>query len=799
MNKRYAACSCLFGALIVSGGLGVAASTDAVGGPSQGAEAPVTSNQTIDEIVVTAQKREESINRVGMSIDAFSGDSLKDQKINSVQDLVDVVPSLSYAASLLDTPVYSIRGVGFYETTLAAYPDVSIYVDQVPLPFPVLTSFANLDLERVEVLKGPQGILFGQNSSGGAINYVAAKPTDKEEAGIDVGVGRFAATTIGGYASGPVTDTLGARLSFNSEQAGPWQHTYHANPGATNGSISKYAARLLLDWKPLDNLKWELNLNGGVDRSEPVAPQFIGLVLQAGHSPYNSPELLKYPFAPNDAEAADFTLSNKPRSDNTQYQLSLRGDYSPINDITITSITSYLRYTRDENVEFGGTSITDPNGSDLGDEELTVDHAHISDVFQELRIANSSADAIRWLAGVNYDHSDVFEYQVYAFPGASEADSLDTKASLGTNLQRAPFYSNQVMNNYAGFGNIDWDVTSQITLKAGARYTEADRKADLCTQGGLGGNADLAFDNLMAAFHPGVAIPPLTDQDCLTLDPATLYSVRSGYFGTLNEHNVSWRGGLDYKPTSDILTYINVTKGYKAGGFPMISASTTYEYLPVKQESVLDYEGGFKFSMFDRTLQLNGAGFHYDYTNKQIRTQTVQPVFGILNNLQNVPKSKVDGGELEIAWRPIPGLRLSAAATYLAAVITQFEGTNADGIRANYAGTAVPYSPKWSTNVGADYGWDLSEKYTASVGGTVVQRTVSYATVGPTSIDTIDPYALLNLRAAVATKDGKYRLELWGKNVTNKFYWDNVSHPYDTVVRYTGMPVTYGLTFSSHF
>jgi iron complex outermembrane recepter protein len=795
VNRKYLASGWIVGALVALSGLGIAAAADVTDEPTAGAAAE---NQSLDEIVVTAQKRSESINRVGMAITALSGDALKDQNIKTVQDLVDVVPSLSYAASLLDTPVYSIRGVGFYETTLAAYPDVSVYVDQVPLPFPALTSSVGLDLERVEVLKGPQGILFGQNSTGGAINYVAAKPTEKTEAGIEVGIGRFAQTTIDGFLSGSVSDTLGARLSFQSEQAGPWQHTYNANPRATNGSVAKYAARLLLDWKPLNSLSLELNLNGGVDRSQPIAPQLIGVKLQNPDSVFNGPKLLAYPLAPDDAQAADFTLKNKPGSDNGQYQASLRGDYSPINDITVTSITSYLRYNRNETIEFGGTSIDDPNGQDLGDEELTQDYAHISDIFQELRVANSSADAVRWLAGLNYEHSRVYEYNVYSYPGSSESDSPATYQALGVNLTQAPFFSDQTMNNYAGFGNIDWDVTSQITLKAGARYTQADRSAHLCTQGGLGGGADVAFYHLQQGFHPGVDIPPLAPTDCLTIDPVTLYSVRDGFFGTLNEHNVSWRGGVDYKPTPDLLMFFNATKGYKAGGFPMVSASTSYQYLPVKQESVLDYEGGFKWSLLDHRLQINGTGFHYDYTNKQIRTQTVQPVFGILNNLQNVPKSKVDGGELEIAWRPIPGLRLSIAGTYLDAVIVEFEGTNADGIRANYAGTNVPYSPKISSNLGVEYTWDVAAKYVASVGATATQRSVSYATVGPTPIDVINPYALLNLRASLATSDGKYRLEVWGKNVTNKFYWDNVSHPYDTVVRYAGMPATFGLTLSAH-
>jgi len=303
----------------------------------------------------------------------------------------------------------------------------------------------------------------------------------------------------------------------------------------------------------------------------------------------------------------------------------------------------------------------------------------------------------------------------------------------------------------------------------------------------------------MSVLHGGAVYPPLTASDCITLDPVTFLSVRQGNVADLDEKNASWRGGVDYKPTSNALLYVNVTKGYKAGSFPMLSASTSYQYLPVKQESVLDYEGGFKVSFFDRTVQLNGAGYHYDYTNKQIRTQTVQPIFGILNNLQNVPKSTVDGGELQLAWTPLHGLRLTAAATYLEAKVIEFVGTNADGIRQDYAGSAVPYSPKWSTNATADYDWNLSSALIASVGLTAAQRSVSYATVGPTPIDRISPYTLLDLRASVRTQDGKYRVEVYGKNVTNRFYWDNVSHPYDTVVRYAGMPETWGITFSARF
>jgi iron complex outermembrane recepter protein len=774
--------------------------TDAASGSVAADDSAGPSEQGgLAEIVVTAQKRSESINKVGLAISALSGDTLRDLNIHSVQDLTQVVPGLTYAASLLDTPVYSLRGVGFYETTLAAYPDVSVYVDQVPLPFPVLTRNVGLDLERVEVLKGPQGILFGMNSTGGAINYIAAKPTDSFAGGLNYTVGRFNENRVEGYVSGPLTDQLKGRLSFMTDQMGPWQHTYNAPIPGTNGSVSLWAARLLLDWTPSDELKFELNLNGGLDQSEPIAPQLIGMSLQHADSVYNGPILLAYPLAPNDARLADFSMHNKPRSDNTQYQASLRADYSVSSAITVTSISSFVRYVRDEQVEFGGVAFDTPLGQDIGDEELTRDFGRVTDFFQELRIGNSGSGPLRWLAGLNYDHSKVYEFNLYDYPGSTSADSPSVRAALSTNVTNTPFYSDQTMSNYASFTNLDWDVSQWITLKGGARYTKSDRDAKICTQGGFGGGVDAAFDHLMSVLHGGAVYPPLTAEDCITLDPTTLLSVRQGYIGTLDEHNLSWRGGVDLKPSSDTLLYFNVAKGYKAGSFPMLSASTSYQYLPVKQESVLDYEGGFKIGLFDRTVQLNGAGFHYDYTNKQIRTQTVQPVFGILNNLQNVPKSTVDGGELQLAWAPVSGLRITAAGTYLRAKVTQFVGTNGDGIRQDYAGTDVPYSPKFTSNATADYDWSISAKWMATIGATVTQQSVSYATVGPTPIDRIAPYVLLDLRAGLASEDGRYRIQLWGKNVTNRFYWNNVSHPFDPVVRYVGMPVTYGLTLSARF
>src|SRR6266404_8444929 len=216
--KNCVVVSCLaVGALAGSASPAVAAAGD---------ENPSSATTELSEIIVTAQKRSESANKVGLTINAITGDALERQNIRSVADLARVVPGLTYTNSFTEHPVYTIRGIGFYESSLSAYPAVSVYIDQVPLPFPALTTNVGLDLERVEVLKGPQGILFGQNSTGGAINYIARKPTDTLEAGFSFGGGRFRDVLTHGYLSGPLSDTVKARFSYQVEEADGWQHPY---------------------------------------------------------------------------------------------------------------------------------------------------------------------------------------------------------------------------------------------------------------------------------------------------------------------------------------------------------------------------------------------------------------------------------------------------------------------------------------------------------------------------------------------------------------------------------------------
>jgi outer membrane receptor protein involved in Fe transport len=288
------------------------------------------------------------------------------------------------------------------------------------------------------------------------------------------------------------------------------------------------------------------------------------------------------------------------------------------------------------------------------------------------------------------------------------------------------------------------------------------------------------------------------------------------FIDVLKEDNVSWRVGVDYKPSRDLLVYANVAKGYKAGGYPVIGAIDYISYLPVKQESLLDFEAGFKARLFDRKVGLNGAAFYYDYRNKQLLTKKVDAIAGLIPSLANIPKSEVKGAELELTAAPIEGLQLTGAVTYLDAKITSYpNGVNAGGSQADFAGTPIPFTPKWQFLASADYNVPVSGDVRPFVGATFTKRTSTTSIVGSAVGAAQNPgyrslvpiadtyhvrgYALLDLRAGVEAEDGSWRLMVWGKNVTNKYYWNNAVTAYENVTRYAGQPATYGVTFGYKF
>lgn len=729
------------------------------------------------EIVVTATKREQTLIEVPMSITTLTGDQLLDKGITDVESLVKVTPGLSYAESGNGVPVYSLRGVGFFETSLGARPTVSIYSDQAPLPFSIMAGAASLDVARVEVLKGPQGTLFGQNATGGAINYIAARPGDEFEGGATVSYDRFDTIDATGYLSGPLTSTLGARLAMRIQDGGEWQESYTRNDSL--GAKRLRQARLLFDFRPLERLALTLNINGFQDRSDTQAGQLVDRIYSAPAFAPQIPNIVDYPVAPENNRAADWGPDRNLRRDNDFHQTSLRGDYDLTDQVTLTSLTAYSRMNVDQWMDQDGT---DQQAS------LTNITGTLKSFSQELRLS-AGFGPVQFVIGGNYSRDESKEDDRFRFPYTTSGFSghTDAVSLVGT----------QEFTSKAVFANLDYDLGTQFVAHAGVRYTEAVDDFYSCALAGSDFSAEgyTATVNRLRGLR---GLPPVTlrSGDCVTLDE-NLDSV--GLRGELSEDNVSWRVGLDWKPAAGMLFYANVSRGYKAGSAPTLPAIAIDQLSPVTQESVLAYEVGFKMPLVRHALEATGAVFYYDYTDKQVLGR--RPTFlGALAALTNVPDSRIQGAEFQINAFPIDGLTLSLGGTWLDSEVTRdFINTTILGDQANFKGNEFPYTPKYQLVGDAQYQWRLSDGLVGRVAANFNYRSETNAGFGNDPRLHIDSYTLVDARIGVGSPDRTWEVTLFGRNLTDEYYWTNVARLSDVIRRYSGQPRTYGIQLSTRF
>ncbi len=722
----------------------------------------------VEELVVTAQKREETANSVPMSITAVTAEQLENLGIDEPRDLARISPGFHYADSYVGSPIFTLRGVGFSDISLGGRSTVSIYIDQAPIPFAIETRGASLDLQRVEILKGPQGTLFGQNATGGAINYIPAGPTSEFEAGLSASFGSFAAIDLEGYVSGPLAPNLGARLALQHERMDDWQQSYTS--GAENGEVDFTNARLILDWRPSSNFNLGLNVNGWSDRSDVQAGQLIEITPAIAPLVGFVPGLGTYPLAPADARAADFNPEDDYSRDNRFFQVNLRGDYRFANGFTLTSITSFSEFSQDQLQDIDGTSLDNLNQQTDGD---------ISSFFEEVRLSRDFERG-HFVVGLNYATDEVTEVGVL--------DQSDSTLSLVFTPQLTTFRdeSAQDVTTRAVFASGDYNLTDTLRLSAGVRYTELENEFNGCTSDTGDGVAAAAFGALLGAvIAPG---------GCITAD-ATFTPGR--VFDVLEEDNVSWRVGLDWTPIERMMLYANAGRGYKAGSFPTLAATVASQLSPATQESITSYEAGFKLTLLDRTLQLNGAVFHSDYEDKQILGKVIDPLLGPLLRLVNVPSSQIDGAELEMIWAPMEGLRISAGAAYIdSEILDDFTNFDPGGALRNFDGESFPNTPEWHFVGDISYTRPVSDSFNLILGANVAYEGETNAQLGELERLAVDAYTLVDLRAGLEAQDGAWRLMVWGRNVGDEYYWTTGNANLDTTVRFAGMPATYGISLT---
>lgn len=760
----------------------------------------------IEEVLVTAKRKEQSASDISISINTFSGDQLKALGVVDTSDLSRAVPGFTAANSGFNIPIFTIRGVGLNETSQTASSTVAIYIDEANLPYPAMARGANLDIERVEVLKGPQGTLFGRNTTGGVVNYLPKKPTQETDFGVSASYARFDKYTLEGFASGNLFDGVNTRLAYRESRAHEgWQKSL-TRPGDTLGEEKRQSGRFITEWTATETLMISLSSDWWKDESDSQAAQAIGFEPQnkrnadlVGDEAALHPSVRNHPLVPRDSDdmrIAGWPPDRKWQLDDDFLMGTLKVTWDITSGITLHYLGSYQDY--------------DSNGSNLTTTGLSVENGEytlfvdIEAYSNELRTSGVLFESIDWTIGVFSSRDEVSEKRVLhndtnsntiLVPGADRNMTSEATTQIG----------DQSSKSDAVFVNGEWAPVHYLNFSLGARYTEELRKFAGCSfetpnSRGPGQPGSTPLFNAISLSQGGSGDAEVGE--CFTLDEnGDPNLVRR----ELDENNISGRFTIDWLPNDDLLFYASYARGFKSGGFPTPPGATAEQFVPATQEKLNAIEAGGKLFLFNRTVQLNFAGFHYDYKDKQLLSNIIDPVFGALPALANIPESVVKGGELDLQYVPVEGLRLSFLASYVETEIKEFVGIDERGDPQNFAGNSFNFTPNLEYIFLVNYSipvsrvFDIDSQFNIDMGADYSFSDDTNAELSENPDFAIDDYSLVNYRAGISSPEENWSLMFWGKNVTNEFYVSNVVARGDTIARFTGRPQTYGLTFEWSF
>ncbi|QIB64569.1 TonB-dependent receptor [Kineobactrum salinum] len=776
----------------------------------------------LEEVVVTAQKRSQSANDVGITINAFTGEQLKDFGVLTAEDIAMMTPGLTVnETAATGVPLYSIRGVGFQDYSTAASSTVGIYFDEIAMPYTVMTRGLVFDTERVEVLKGPQGDLYGRNTTAGQINFISNKPTRELEAGVSASYGNFSTYEVEGFASGG-NELVQGRVAFKTSQSNEgWQKSTTRDDELGEKDVS--ALRGIVNFDPTDTLRLQLTAHYVTDKSENKANAvFSGTEVGLGEfsNPYTPLEEYLLPtgsnfgqtppwYASDDSQAADWTNSYtspitgktfdiRPQRDNQLTGFAARLEWD-VAGTTVTSITGYNEFERVEANDWDGGFYTD--SSNINTTDLKV-------FSQELRIAGETGN-LNWIAGLYYSTDEMDEYYHYFM-----ADSVFGFGSIpwgvdqfaATPILELDTKYEQETDSAAVFGHIEWQFTDTLRLTLGARYTEEERDWAGCTfvaeDGSLGNFLNAQFG---ASLGPG---------DCGTINdnpdsPNYIFSV----IGTPDVNDAfqvfketietdRWMGkiGLDYALTDDVLLYGMISEGFKSGGFNGANSNTTQQLQPYKEEKLTSYEIGAKATLLDGSMQLNAATFFYDYRDKQEQDISVTFV-GNISGLTNVPESEIMGAEMDMQWLPSDRLSVNLGVAWLDTEVKKWNAVDPAAsawpvtVRRDVSGIELAQAPEWAYTAMVSYQWPVAQGLMMEVAGDVSFTDDTTGGIDPEN--STEDYTLFNARLGLGPDSGQWRALLWARNLTDEDYYPAAytggNGPY---VRSYGMPRTYGITLS---
>jgi iron complex outermembrane receptor protein len=673
-------------------------------GVARGAE-PGAGHAVIEEVIVTARRKAEALQDTPLSITAFTSDMIDRDGITSIEEVALRTPGLSYG-NFGDEKLspLSLRGVIGGSGSAGADPAVGIYLDEVYLGQGVGATIDLFDLEAIEVLRGPQGTLFGRNTVGGLVHYRTARPTEDFMAYVNADFGNYDARRIAGAVSGPLGagGVLG-RLAFVSNQR---DGTYDNLTLLRDvNSKDSWSVRGRLEIPLSDRITWDLSGDyRKVDQDSLVfetlsyneASTFVA-VLGAFGLPRNTDPYDRNVYA----DAVTFE-----RSDAWGVTSNIS---AAVGAVDIVNVTSYRTH------DYENRTDTDRSALQWG---YDGDPEDVSRFANELRLSWTTG-MLDWIAGVYYYRQDTTNRSFIEL-------GPDLLTLFGVGPVTIDAGSDAAMNtrSVAGFGSVTWTVSDRFDISLGGRHTWEEKSIDYSQSdplGLLGGDFAATGKDHWSRLTPSVS--------------------------------------ARYRYTPDVMGYVTVSRGFKSGGFnDALGDATGISFDP---ESLWSYEGGVKSTLFDGRMQANASVFYMDWKEIQITTDNpATPVFDPI--IQNAGKAHTTGIELELLSRLTDRLSMGLNGSVLEAEYD--EGSLPNGAPLD----RIPRAPEYTFSFNAEYRAPLTGGSEWFVRGEALGRGESYLTLDNQKDGRVSPYELYNLQAGLEATDGRWRLTAWGRNIGDK-------------------------------
>ena len=752
----------------------------------------------LEEVIVTAQKRAENVQDVPISMQAYTADQLQDARVTELTDIARMAPNLNVVVQNAMSQHIVIRGIGTNEFFGNAPSSVGLYMDEVTMNSSYMSTLGLFDMERIEVLRGPQNSLFGRNTTGGAVNYISRQPK------VGGGTEGYALLTYGRHNLAEVEG--GVTLPMGNKVAARLAGVYHSRDGIWNnlddgnrhyGDQERYSLRATLAWEPAEGTRVAASAHHARDDSQ-AQPQKVAGALR------NSPPLRVNDIAgattdldwANAGGAAglvniegidhhtdrwrDVYTGGSQRAD-----LWVDGGYLKIqHDFGAASLTSISSYDRTHAwYEEDNTA----NGNRIGGVNLDVLIIDMDQEYkqltQELRLASNDDEArLRWIAGVYYLQEDALlsqnvRFGANGFPGAHPSAVGITPPSLFDVIPNP--YQNTLSfsisdledRSLSAYGHTDFELTDPLTLTVGLRYTRDDKANPSYFAGAFDKTGidpatyyDLALVRRLASGLP--ACLPKTN-------PAYIPFTRCANTNTSREDletdQVGGKVGLQYHVSEDFMLYGSYSRGFKSGKFDMEflhTDDTPFPQRPLDPEILNTFELGLK-STIDSALLLNAAAFYSLWKDQQVFNVGVNgPEFF------NLPESRIYGAEAELDWVPAEGWLVTGSLGYLHTEITDVTGIDFDLRQGDFQqGHELPLAPKITGNAGLEKTFEFAATSLVLRGDYRYQSSskVKYSPQVP--IDEYESRAEVNARATfIYGEEQQYEISAFGNNLTDEKY-----------------------------